>query len=290
MTIGKASSTENEEHRGDAVSTADRQALGLRGALAEETLHECCNPGHGGGKTALAPLAWESGLRFLQTCRQVYDEASPIFWSTNTFAFKSATTFELWLDQRLGSRVSSIRSLRFDVIKNDFVRHVNDGWSEVLTMGRVQRLVGLRHLRLAIYQSVPSEAYQMMKSLDLNNKWAPPTAALSSFMEGHCGWGQPGRPHLQYLKSLKKLATLPLAEVSVSVRDACQTTDSHTWWSMEERQEYARAITNALLDPHGAIIYARDIQRVAEVTRGKSFGEMEALEYLSIFNWNTRGA
>ena len=275
---------EGKKHDEDVTDTADGEVPTSKEVLMDEVHPERCNHESSDGRTALHR---DIGLGLLQTCRQVYDEASPIFWLTTTFAFKSSTSFELWIDQRPGFKVRSIKSLRFDIIKDDSQWCDGDGWGQVLSMGRVKRLVGLRHLRLSIYHSIWSEAYQGMKNWGIDHKWYPRYPEQRSFTWIVNSLG--GYRQLHYLKSLKKMATLPLAKVEVSVRDACQTSQLDRMWSMADQQEYARAIKDALLDSQGAAIYARDVQRAAELTSIR-WGEAQIAELLDIFPRLSYGA
>lgn len=50
-------------------------------------------------------------LGLLQTCRQVYDEAGPLLYSTNTFDFTTAESFNFFVRTITSQRLATIRSL-----------------------------------------------------------------------------------------------------------------------------------------------------------------------------------
>lgn len=86
-------------------------------------------------------------LRVLRVCRQIYVEAHPILWSTNTFSFTKATAFRRFIMTRKAPAIRLLRHLRLEMDLTTPRRH---DWDRVLSLRQIKSLSRLRTLRLQI--------------------------------------------------------------------------------------------------------------------------------------------
>ena len=88
----------------------------------------------------------------LQTCRAIYAEAHPIFWSTNIFHFAHPTTFKTWMEARIAHEKRLIRRmhLRLDLSNHPDSGVMPDVWNAVLFPRVIQSLPGLRDLGVSV--------------------------------------------------------------------------------------------------------------------------------------------
>lgn len=203
-------------------------------------------------------------LTALRVCRQTYNEANNVLWSTNTFSFDDAdVTFDRFMDARTTRQKRSLRKLRLQM-------HWDCGeeilWNRVLGMPLIRSLAGLRSLRLHINHSIKAAFYQKVKARGNNE--------LGLFQTRH-------------VESVHRMAILPLTHVEVFVSDFSQarklealrmaedlTAEDWTaeywtaeYWTAEDRTEYGEGIRRILLDPQGAEIYAREQEELKEFYR-----------------------
>lgn len=189
----------------------------------------------------------EMHLVLLRTCRQVYAEANQVLWETNIFSFNDAPSFTRYMGSRSAFQKRSIKKLRLAIDWNGDVSQ----WNSIFNMSLVRSLQCLRELWLFINHFVHRADYITFK-------------VDSPFMEFTEGSNLPG---------IRKLATLPLKKVNVCVVHDPHDQDPYSRyhgpsvipWNAEDRQDYANRIRDRLLDPNGAEIYAKEVER--EVTR-----------------------
>ena len=184
----------------------------------------------------------EMHLTALRVCRQIYNEADRVLWSTNTFSFHDEATFRHFMGTRTACQKRLLRKLRLQI---NCVANEEAAWSRVLGITLIRSLVGLRSLRLQMNHTMDTETYQWIKAL-----------GLGKMMQMRLGFVQ-------------KMKVLPLSEVEVFVCD-----DSGGWprkgevmWAAEDRAEYADAIRRLLLDPKGVEKYAQDQEELKESHR-----------------------
>ena len=83
-------------------------------------------------------------LGLLSTCRQVYSEAFPIFWSTNIFCFDVGVIMSRAFKYLLPHQKSLIRNIRIDI--NWFI--LDREWNEHLKLVDLASLPGLRQIQI----------------------------------------------------------------------------------------------------------------------------------------------
>ena len=181
----------------------------------------------------------ETHLTALRVCRQMYNEANSVLWSTNTFSFNNEATFRQFMGARTGCQKRLLKKLRLQI---NSVANEEAAWSRVLGVTLIRSLRGLRSLRLQMNYLLDTEGYQWIKARGLD------------------------RMMQTRLPFVQKMKVLPLSEVEVFVCD-----DSARWpragavmWAAEDRAEYADAVRRVLLDPKGVEKYAQDQEESKE--------------------------
>ena len=191
----------------------------------------------------------EIPLTALRACRQIYNEADRVLWSTNTFSFDDDITFLRFMDTRTTCQKRSLKKLR---LQTNAVE--DEDWSSVLSIKLIRSLVGLRSLRLQINLFMPAKRYEWIKAHGYD--WNP-------------------REMQRRLKFVQRMKVLPLTEVEVFIGDYSNLVDESLSWTAEDRTEYADVIRRTLLDPEGAEKYAQDQEDVKESNRQKRERKME---------------
>ena len=174
-------------------------------------------------------------LRFLRTCRQIYDAAKNLCYDTNIISFDSLKVFARFV--MTVSWVPRIRSLRLCIYS------FNDGSGAVpakTLKHMVSKLTGLERIHIDLFLIFVGE----FRSYD---KGAEEDSVLT--------------------KQLLCLAVTRLRAATVVISDTrfCDLKDSETTqvsrdddqsqrrrrWTMEQKQEYAHFLRNALLEHRG---------------------------------------
>lgn len=232
-------------------------------------------------------------LTVLRVCRQIYNEANDVLWSTNTFSFSEADpTFVDFMESRTTHQKQTLRKLRLQM---DWVYEDEKGWNRILGVKRLRSLTGIRSLRLQINHSMEAALYHEAKVRGVE---------LAFF-----------QPHQH--EFVLKLATLPLTDVEVFVSDFPIVISDYPFsdsdvdeprglWTAGDRTEYADEIRKILLDPKSAEKHAqfqeilqkcrqvvRDVRKEQKASRDAEFAESRARaqEYLRIHApnyWMTR--
>ena len=184
----------------------------------------------------------EMHLTALRVCRQIYNEASRVLWSTNTFSFHDEASLGHFMGTRTTCQKRSLQQLRLQI---DSVAREETAWSRVLNMKLISSLRGLRSLRLQMNHILDTENYQWMKARGFDNMI---------------------QLRLGFVQNMK---VLPLNEVEVFVCD-----DTELWpvkeavlWDAEDRAEFADTIRRILLDPKGVEKYAQVQEELKELRR-----------------------
>ncbi len=227
-------------------------------------------------------------LTVLRVCRQIYNEANDVLWSTNTFSFCEADpAFVDFIESRTTYQKKTLRKLRLQM---DWVYEDEKGWNRILGAKRLRSLTGVRSLRLQINHSMTASLYQEAQTGG---------DELALF-----------QPHRWEL--LLKMATLPLSDVEVFVSDFPVLISDYPFddsdivepprhlsglWTAEDRMEYADEIRRIMLDPKSAEKHAqfqetlqkcrqvvRDVRKEQKASRDAEFAEKgaKAHEYLRI--------
>ena len=104
-------------------------------------------------------------LTALRVCRQVFNEANHVLWTTNTFSFDDADpTFNAFIDSRTTRQKQLLRNLRLCM---DWVYEDDQSWNRALRVTLIKSLTGLRSLRLQINHSMDAALYRGAKELGL---------------------------------------------------------------------------------------------------------------------------
>ena len=147
-------------------------------------------------------------LKTLQVCRQIYNEANNVLWSTNTFSFNDAgLNLHHFMNARTTHQKQLLRRLRLQM---DWVWEEADLFNRVLnpTFIDIRSLTGLRFLRLKINHSLETAHNQEAKA-----------------REDGLGLVQ---THLEFVR---KMAVLPLVSVEVFVGDHSQPLNVDALWT-----------------------------------------------------------
>ena len=204
--------------------------------VVSANLHmECCSPrlfGHESGRTCGMPTL---DLRFLRTCRQIYDAAKNLCYSTNIISFDSLDIFKRFV--KTVSWVPRIRSLRLCIYSGNS----SGGAALSKTLKHlVSKVTGLERIHIDLLQILG----HVSRTYD---KGAEEDSVLT--------------------KQLLCLAGTALRAATVVISDtrSCDLEDSETTqgfrdddqsqrgrrWTMKQKQEYAHFLRNALLGHRG---------------------------------------
>lgn len=103
--------------------------------------HAACFP----GTWATRPPS-TLALHILRSCRQIYGEASAVFWSSNTFSFSSPDDLNRFMKARALFTTAMITKMRLDVVSQGTL----GAWSESFRRWLGSSLRGLRLLHLHV--------------------------------------------------------------------------------------------------------------------------------------------
>ena len=166
----------------------------------------------------------------LRVCRQIYDDARSIIWTTNRFSFDSADSCRLFFDHRTDWQKAALKSLHLVVD----VYQSSPEWNMALSESLIRSLEGLIDLRLFIKDLTEVEAYRKVRSGGVH--------LVDSHLE-----------HLArtHFKSLIRLSRLPqLQSMNVCVAPDFWTHKSKPWFQ-SEKDEYAILLKERLLTKQG---------------------------------------
>ena len=168
-------------------------------------------------------------LSLLGACRQAYEEANLLLWTTNTFSFEDRTTLMTFVNGLHSTQRKKITRMHIDF---GFRIFSEMECQHALSLSLISRLKGLRTLHVTIRQPSRLRVYQ------------------------------------EILPSLDRMQVLPLQDVTVVVSDIRQswwdysiaTTPPSDLWPIIERRETAEHIRSKLLDPNGPEIQAAEME------------------------------
>ena len=106
----------------------------------------------------------------LETCRQIYTEASPVLYSANTFGILGANNLPVFCEfsrsirqARLDSIASIYINCQADAVGDIFLRNWTQTWEILAT-----RMPGLKHVRVRLVKHFPP------LELALEERWVKP--------------------------------------------------------------------------------------------------------------------
>ena len=180
-------------------------------------------------------------LTALRVCRQVYNEAKFVLWTTNTFSFMDGptTAFPTFMESRTMRQTQLLKKLRLQM---DWNYHLEENWDRNLGMPLIRSLTGLKTLRLQINRPLEAE---------YPPRWGAQSDTLKVLQT------RPGG-------LLDRLGILPLTDVEVLFHNFQQDVLPYGPWTVQDRTEYAQEVQRRLLDPKGPEIYAQNQKKIRD--------------------------
>ena len=163
-------------------------------------------------------------LAILRCCRQMYMEANPILWSTNTFSIHDHRTLKEFMAERNATQKAYMRKLRLRLdMKQRYQVHYR---RQFLTPELMHSLSALNHLILILEDDFPARLAHMMA---LTGK------SLTEFGGNRIDAG------------LETLSLLPLRTVDIEVLSPKSPTGEDDLLKEAWKKDYAQGIRDCLL-------------------------------------------
>jgi hypothetical protein len=198
-------------------------------------------------------------LGVLGVCRQIYEEANHLLWSTNTFSFDDATSFNKFLQSLNPAQKRNLTSLHFNASIGGYYASAYE-WSVALKISYMNMLRSVQNLHLcfenAWARSFPDVGEEGDEDSDVVE------AAIQRGIE----------PFL-------RLRALPLKNVTVVLSDSHPKLPPGTArWSLAEKLAYADDLRTQMLNPQGPGLVKADNEsrKATERQQGKEFAERSA--------------
>lgn len=203
-------------------------------------------------------------VQILQVCRQVYIEANPILWSSNTLSFSTAVDFSRFMSDRVAAQKASITKLHLDLSWGAEGAANREG-QRTTTNGIITSLVGLRTLHLYLQDEVHGRpnftAIPLVVDFEKEiEHWQIQTKAYEA------------------RERFTNFKRLPLQNVTVLLVHDLLSTNGY-WstslqdWRHAERIKYAESVREAILDPEGSQKYQQE-QADAKAVREAELAEL----------------
>ena len=173
-------------------------------------------------------VALQLDLNLLSSCRQIYEEANFLLWTTNTFAFARPWALRSFVDRLNFAQRKKLCSIHID---KSWASAEMDPWSPIVTTTFMKKLGNLQKVQLTYWTRRRTPPYP--NSVNIEGKHAKDTMC--------------------------SLKALPLKEVTVIISETRDDTYEERW-SLTERQEKAEDIRRQLLDPNGHEIHAVEVE------------------------------
>ena len=185
-------------------------------------------------------------LTALRVCRQVYNEANFVLWTTNTFSFADSAN-PSFLTFMKSWTMHQKQLLKRPRLQMDWDYLDEDSWTRTFGMPLIRSLTGLRKLRLQINRPLGAENYHRRRA------------------QGHWLGVLQTRPW----GLLDRLSILPLTDVEIFFNNFFGGSLPHDPWTNQERAAYAEEVRQRLLDPKGAEIYTQRQKQIQDARRKK---------------------
>lgn len=176
-------------------------------------------------------------VQILQVCRQVYIEANPILWSSNTLAFGDHPDFRMFMSERVAAQKASITRLLLDFSWGTYGYTISGEAQRATSNGIITTLTGLRSLHLYIQDAVYGNNYPAAGNFDNKQEIEE--------------WQSSTKIH-EVLDGFTNFKRLPLQDVTVLMLCKPDWSISMQDWRHAERIKYAEAVRNTILDPEGS--------------------------------------
>lgn len=183
-------------------------------------------------------------LNVLGVCRQLYEEANHLLWTTNTFSFEDPKSFQKFASSLNPAQKHNLKSIhisaniggphsRSKIHRRE--RYDDNYWGKALKMSSLKVLRGVQNLYLCVNQEF--RCVDLLFSSD---------AAQKQIEEGQ-------QSDLEYILRLRALS---LKHVTVIVSDNARNLErehrtAHRW-TVTKKKQYAESIRVKLVDPSGA--------------------------------------
>ena len=170
-------------------------------------------------------------LRILGTCRQMYEEANVLLWTTNTFSFEDSTYLRMFIDGLHSTQINKLKRMHIDFA---WCIESADQWELLLRPSFLSRLSALRTLHATFDQ------YFLNSSI-----FVPDVLAQ------------------QIVTPLSRMQVLPLQHVTVVIGDESRGQYiQRCRWSIAKKREVAGELRNKFLDPNGHEVFAAEMQAI----------------------------
>ena len=192
-------------------------------------------------------------LNILGVCRQLYEEANHLLWTTNVFSFDDSVSFDKFLGSLNPAQKRNLTGLHLHT-KIGNCNHSYDtasleNWAAAFKMPYVNMLRDVQTLHICFEQ-------RFKRSYGLS-----PNSIYNRSKEDQAA----------YIKPFLRLRALPTKNVTVVVSDnihAIELDEVTEWrWTTAQKMEYAKSIRSQLLDPQGA-----------ELVRAETEAEQQAMK------------
>lgn len=161
-------------------------------------------------------------LSILGACRQMYEEANVLLWTTNTFSFEDPPTLRVFIDGLHSTQRNKLSRIHIDFEGLSFSAFE---WEQALRPSFLSKLKGLRTLH----------------------------ATFDEFSKHYYGSITPTPMSLMQI--------LPLQHVTVFIGNIFKRVISeHDTWTLTQQREAAEALRNKLLNPDGREVLAAEIK------------------------------
>ena len=199
-------------------------------------------------------------LNVLGVCRQLYEEANHLLWTTNTFSFEDPQTFGKFFGSLNPAQKRNLTSIHisadigglgsyYNISAYQRARWDSDYWGKGLKIPNLKMLRGVQTLHLCINQG-----FQCL-TRGYGNESPEILIELAQKAD---------------MESILRLRALPLKHATVMVSDDAEKL-KHTGgmayrWTVTKKNEYAESIRVQLADPGGAELVKTEAE-VAKLER-----------------------
>jgi hypothetical protein len=190
-------------------------------------------------------------VQILRVCRQVYIEANPILWSSNTLAFGEPSDFCKFMSERVTAQKASITRLLLDFSWGTRGDTMTRQVQRATSNGIITTLTGLRTLHLYIQDAVYG-------SID-------PVAGNFDDKQEIEEWQRTTRTH-EARDGFTNFKRLPLQHVTILMLCRPNWSFSMQNWRHTVRIKYAETVRDTILDPEGSQKLQQE-QAAAKATR-----------------------
>jgi len=168
-------------------------------------------------------------LRALRACRQIYVEANPVLWTTNTFAFDCGYDFTLFAANRNTLQRQLWRSLRVNI---DIDHFASDEWNRAFSMKVMRSLKNLR----VLHAHISYDFYQYMVDM----------------------WTQEEHRQNTPVAGLLKMMVLPWDVVTATYFNDLRGIGRGYYIKAETELKFVEKLSDRMLDPKGAEVWMRE--------------------------------